>query len=145
VTETNDSTTHSETQDLQPINSRGMRQSASHSQGARILYLLQATWPGWVPATALAKISLQYNSRAFSLRRTGWIITSRVATVNGKKHGSFRLGPPETPRSAELRAQVRVGSKIDRNDVLEARPAAAPTANSFPEFGSLAPEKYGVD
>jgi hypothetical protein len=159
----NPSTARTELQDLQQDNSRGVvRQSASHSQRTRILHLLQATWPGWVPATALAKISLQYNSRVLDLRRAGWTITNRVATLNGQKHGSFLLGPPETPRSAELRAQVRVGPKIDRKDALEARPAAATlhsttvhgsqteatpgaTANSFPEFGSLGPERRYPD
>jgi hypothetical protein len=79
--------------------------SPSHTQRSAILHLLQAAQPGWVPAPALAKISLQYSARIFELRKEGWTISNRVVSVSGKKHGSFRLGPPETPRSAELRAR----------------------------------------
>jgi hypothetical protein len=129
-------------------------QDASHAQRTLILHLLQAAQPGWVPAPALARISLQYNARIFELRRAGWTISNRVATVGGKKHGSFRLGPPETPRSAELRVRVRgskansrlaheVSAAIDRDDDLEARRLAA--TPSFPQFGALVKESYGVD
>lgn len=83
-----------------------MIHSPNHTQRTAILNLLQVAEPGWVPAPALAKISLQYSARIFELRREGWTISNRVTTVNGKKHGSFRLGPPETPRSAELRAHT---------------------------------------
>ena len=77
----------------------------SATQRTAILQLLQAAEPGWVPAPALAQISLQYSARICELRRAGWLITNRVVAVKGKKHGSFRLGPPETPRSAELRTR----------------------------------------
>lgn len=82
----------------------------SATQRTAILYLLQAAQPGWVPAPALARISLQYSARIFELRRAGWLISNKVISVNGKKHGSFRLGPPETPRSAELRTKPMLPS-----------------------------------
>jgi hypothetical protein len=78
---------------------------APHNQEERILWTLQAAWPEWTPAPELAKISLQYSARIFSLRRRrGWLIANRVRTVNGKKHGEFRLGPQPVPSSQELRA-----------------------------------------
>jgi hypothetical protein len=77
---------------------------ARKSQGDRILWVLQAGWPNWVPAPELAKISLQYNARIFSLRRRrGWLIANRVRIVDGIKHGEFRLGSRPVPSSKELR------------------------------------------
>jgi hypothetical protein len=97
--------------------------SASQTQRSLILHLLQAAQPGWVPAPALARISLQYSARIHELRRAGWLISNKVATVNGKKHGSFRLGPPETSRNAELR----------------------PMQNFFFGGGELSPERHRDD
>ena len=80
---------------------------APHNQEQRILWALQAAWPNWVPAPALAKISLQYSARIFSLRRKkGWLIENRVRVVDGVKHGFFRLGPRPIPASKELRRQL---------------------------------------
>jgi hypothetical protein len=62
------------------------------SQEERILCLLQAAWPSWTPAPELARISLQYSARIFSLRRNGWLIENRVRVVDGVRHGEFRLG-----------------------------------------------------
>ncbi len=61
------------------------------SQEERILNLLLESWPGWVSALALSKLSLQYSARVFALRRKGWRIENKVETRNGVKHGSFRL------------------------------------------------------
>jgi hypothetical protein len=78
---------------------------APNNQEERILWVLQAAWPNWTPAPELAKISLQYSARIFSLRRRrGWLIDNRVRTVNGKKHGEFRLGSRPVPSNRELRA-----------------------------------------
>jgi len=72
----------------------------THTQEERVLWVLQSAWPNWVPAIALSNISLQYNARIFSLRRKGWQIANRTETINGQKHGSFRLGsPPKTSPS----------------------------------------------
>ena len=80
---------------------------APKNQEEKILWLLQSTWPGWVPAPQLARISLQYSARIFSLRRKkGWLIENRVRVVNGIKHGEFRLGPRPVPPSKELRVGV---------------------------------------
>jgi hypothetical protein len=79
-------------------------ESGGKSQEDRILWLLQAAWPNWTPATEIAKISLQYNARIFSLRRQkGWLIENHVRVVDGVKHGEFRLGPRPIPPSKELR------------------------------------------
>jgi hypothetical protein len=84
-----------------------MRQHStnSHTQEHKILWMLQAAWPIWTPAPELAKISLQYGRAVHSLRRQGWQIANRVRTVNGVKHGEFRLGTAAVPSSRELRAR----------------------------------------
>jgi hypothetical protein len=80
-----------------------MTDSPKH-QEERILWVLQSAWPNWVPAPELSRIALQYNSRIFSLRHHhGWLIANRVRTVDGVKHGEFRLGSRPVPSSAELR------------------------------------------
>jgi len=100
-----------------------MTHSETSTQRNLILKLLQsAAPPGWLPAPALARISVQYSARIYELRRAGWIISNKVVMVNGKKDGSFRLGPPKTPRSFELR---RRKSTVNR--------AASPAA-LFPEW-----------
>ena len=66
------------------------------SQEERILWQLSAAFPEWVPAPSLAKISLQYSSRIFSLRHKGWQIANRVEVRNGVKQGYFRLATPGT-------------------------------------------------
>ncbi|MGH9503832.1 MAG: hypothetical protein ACRD20_13345 [Terriglobales bacterium] len=78
-----------------------MSRKASHSE--RILNLLQASWPNWVPAPELAKISLQYSARIFSLRKH-FEIANKVEIRNGTKCGFFRLGSPPVPRSDVIRA-----------------------------------------
>ena len=76
------------------------------SQEERILNVLHAAWPGWVPAPQLAQISLQYSARIFSLRKR-FEISNRVEIVNGVRHGFFKLGPHPVPSNRELRAQRR--------------------------------------
>jgi hypothetical protein len=66
---------------------------ARPTQEDKILDLLRSSYPNWVSAPELASISLQYNARIFALRRRGWTILNKVKTVNGVKHGSFRLAP----------------------------------------------------
>ena len=61
------------------------------SQERRILNLLHATWPEWVPSSRLAQISLQYGARFFSLRKR-FEISNRVEIKNGVRLGFFRLG-----------------------------------------------------
>jgi hypothetical protein len=73
------------------------------SQEARILELLLRARGGWVPAPELAAVSLQYNTRAYSLRRLGLAIENRVETnQDGTKNGFFRLrtGSPCRPDGA---------------------------------------------
>jgi hypothetical protein len=76
----------------------------SRNQEDRILWVLQAAWPGWTPAPALAKISLQYSRAIHSLRhRDGWLIENRVRIVDGIKRGEFRLGSAPIASGQELR------------------------------------------
>ena len=78
----------------------------SLTQEERILNVLRAAWPEWVPAPQLAQISLQYSARIFSLRKR-YEISNRVEIVNGVRHGFFKLGPHPIPNNRELRAQRR--------------------------------------
>src|ERR1035438_3781556 len=73
------------------------------TQTEKILWMLQAAWPGWVPATAISKISLQYTSKIFLLRKSGFLIANRIKTVGRSKHSEYRLGSMPIPSSAELR------------------------------------------
>jgi hypothetical protein len=73
------------------------------SQEQRILWLLDAAWPNWVPSPELAKISLQYGSRIFALRKKGWAIVNRIEVVGGARYGFFRLGSRPVPSNKELR------------------------------------------
>jgi hypothetical protein len=96
------------------------------TQDERILNLLQAAWPNWIPAPELAKISLQYSARIFSLRKH-FVISNKVEIRNGTKCGYFRLGPPPVPRSQVIRQQkpvVEQSASLFGDDLPE----------SFPEY-----------
>jgi hypothetical protein len=83
------------------------------TQEQRVLMLLQSAYPCWVPAPALARISLQYCARIHSLRRKGWEIANKVEHKDGQKHGFFRLAQPMTypnPRKAAPDAASNKGS-----------------------------------
>ena len=104
--------------------------STRQTQESRVLMLLQATWPGWVPAPALAKISLQYSARIFSLRRRGWLIENRVQTRDGVRHGSFRLGSGsvtkpvpkqyESPSEQQCKSNAKADAKAMQEHPAEA-------------------------
>lgn len=101
------------------------------SQEGKILWLLQSAWPGWVPAPELAKISLQYSARIFSLRRRrGWLIENRVRTVDGKKHGEFRLGSKPVASSAELRRDAEPSPAPADSRALQEKQSRSPSPES---------------
>ena len=110
-----------------------MTAAKRRSQESKILWLLTAAWPSWVPSPSLAAISLQYNARIFSLRRQRWQIQSRVRIVDGKRLGEFRLGS-KSPG-------------VDRPP----RPVITPTAPIHADssrdslFGDLSPERWHRD
>jgi hypothetical protein len=98
------------------------------TQRDRILALL-VTARDWVPLPTIADCAAQYNARIFELRRLGFRIANRTKLVNGIKHSWFRLEPqPATATGLRARGSVE--------------PAAL---GSFPQFGSLVKESYGVD
>lgn len=100
---------------------------ARKTQESRILWLLQASWPNWVPAPELAKISLQYSRAIHSLRhRDGWLIENDIRTVDGKKHGFFKLGSRPVPPNKELRRTSNTASASGSNESL---------------FGDLSPDR----
>ena len=97
----------------------------------RVLWLLHATYPAWTPAPALARISLQYNARIFSLRRKGWQIANRVEYRDGKRFGYFRLAAPGTLPNPQR-------SK-NQSSTSEASMEASSGDGSL--FGDLAPDR----
>jgi hypothetical protein len=106
----------------------------NNTQENRILWLLSAAWPNWTPAPELAKISLQYNSRIFSLRRQkGWLIENRVCVEDGIRHGEFRLGSRPIPPSKELRRGA--GLSPDSHALNQKQGTES-------LFGDLRPERY---
>ena len=99
------------------------------SQRERILELLVAAHGNWVPLPSVQACGAQYNARVFELRRLGFRIVNRIRNVNGQRHSWFRL--------ESIPADVSSHREIEN--------LTAATASSFPEFGNLAPESYGVD
>jgi hypothetical protein len=95
-------------------------------QRDQILGLLIAARGDWVPLPKITDCAAQYNARIFELRGLGFRIANRTRLVNGTKHSWFRLEPqPSTATSPQ-----------------ERQPASA---YSFPEFGSLTPERWYPD
>jgi hypothetical protein len=81
--------------------------SGARTQEDRILWQLQASYPEWTPAPVLCRISLQYSSRIFSLRRKkGWQIENKVEIRDGVKHGFFRLATPGTFPNPTMREKT---------------------------------------
>ncbi len=99
------------------------------SQRRQILSVLSAARGGWVSLPKITECAAQYNARIFELRRLGFRITNRTREVDGRRQSWFRLESAPTGASSPRQTEdSRVG-----------------TVSSFPEFGSLAPESYGVD
>jgi hypothetical protein len=98
------------------------------SQRSQILGLLIAARGDWVPLLTIRDCAVQYNARIFELRRLGFRIENKIREVDGVRRSWFRLqSPPPVVNDSQT----------------EVTPGAA--ANSFPEFGKLAKESYGVD
>jgi hypothetical protein len=77
------------------------------TQDARTLRELESG--EWVEAPRLSKISLQYCRVIASLRKKQFVIENRVETVNGVRHGFYRLIQPRDARSqskADTKAHV---------------------------------------
>jgi hypothetical protein len=99
------------------------------TQRGEILELLIAASGDWVPLPKITDCAAQYNARIFELRRLGFRIANRTRLVSGTKHSWFRLEPQPAPcASPEARKSVQAANSA-----------------SFPQFGSLAKESYGVD
>lgn len=102
--------------------------SARDSQREEILALLMSARGGWVPVPLIAGRAAQYNARIFELRRSGYRILNRTEDVEGQKHSWFRL---------------ERGSDGKPPSVTDSSPSPS-VPSSFPEFGSLEPERYGA-
>jgi hypothetical protein len=97
------------------------------TQRSQILNLLVAARGDWVPLPKVQACAAQYNARVFELRRLGYRITNRTREVDGRRHSWFRL--------ESLPVDAKSHQKIEN--------LTAATVSSFPEFGNLAPERYG--
>jgi hypothetical protein len=106
------------------------------SQRERILELLLAARGNWVSLPQVQACAAQYNARVFELRRLGYRITNRIREVQGQRHSWFRL--ESLPISVGTLDNVSTQSNLSA-----AIPDLSETASSFPEFGNIAPERYG--
>ena len=98
------------------------------TQRSKILQLLTAARGAWVPLPQIVECAAQYNARIFELRRMGFRIPApRSKIVDGQKHTWYRIDLSTDTAAADLSAVL------------------SPSSITFPEFGSLAPESYGVD
>lgn len=115
---------------------------ARRSQEDRILWALEAAWPNWVPSPELARISLQYNARIFSLRRLkGWLIENRARIVGDKRHGEFRLGSVPVPSSKALRKSAAARTKpVEPVSGKDTR-RVPPTVEAKSLFGDITPDR----
>ena len=106
--------------------------AARANQRSRILGLLIAARGDWVSLLSIKAEACQYNARILELRRLGFQIENKIREIDGVRMSWFRIdaAPPKAP--SELSASPSVAT-------------APETASSFPEFGRMAPETYGVD
>ena len=102
------------------------------TQRSAILNLLISARGDWVSLLQIKREACQYNARLYELRRLGFRITNKIREIDGVRMPWFRLEslPPTFPVKPD-------GSEP------EAVTLQKPT--SFPQFGKLAPERYGVD
>jgi hypothetical protein len=104
---------------------KGSRSDHS-TQRAKILAELVSARGDWVPLYRVTQHAAQYNARVYELRRMGFVIRNRTREVDRVRHSWFRL--ERGPSEATL-----------------AHTESAPATPSFPTFGNLAKESYGVD
>ncbi len=86
---------------------------------------------GWVPLPEITNCAAQYNARIFELRRLGFRIENRTRKVNGQRHSWFRL-------------VSTVSDDRTRNFSTENTHGDPQAPATFPQFGDLQPEHYGV-
>jgi hypothetical protein len=98
------------------------------TQRGRILQVLIAARGDWVPLPKIMACAAQYNARVYELRRMGFAIRNRTRDVDGVRHSWFRLEAAQ-PEATLTRTES----------------TPAPDTPSFPTFGNLAKESYGVD
>lgn len=103
--------------------------SSRATQRGRILELLIATRGEWVPLPTIAECAAQYNARIHELRGLGFRIANRTKLENGVKHSWYRLESQTPPAGAPQ----------------EKKPPMFTTNYSFPQFGSMEPERRYPD
>jgi hypothetical protein len=102
------------------------------NQQSRILGLLVAGGD-WASLLAIKECAAQYNSRIFELRRLGFRIANKIREVEGMRMSWFRLESPSPPALSTADASP------------QPKEISPEKASSFPWFGTLARERYGVD
>jgi hypothetical protein len=107
----------------------GVLESSSKTQRAAILRVLTDANGAWIPLPTILELRIsQYGARIFELRGLGHRIENKSEWRAGRRHSWFRLeqGPDsKTPSVTNTSLSHSVPS-------------------SFPEFGSLEPERYGA-
>jgi|ERR1035438_10069137 hypothetical protein len=96
------------------------------NQCSKILGLLIAAHGSWVSLLDIKECGAQYNARIYELRRLGFGIENRISEVDGVRKSWFRLKSIPTSVNAS-----------------QAKSAPPAKESSFPQFGDLAPERYG--
>jgi hypothetical protein len=100
------------------------------TQRGKILELLISARGQEVPLPKIVACTAQYNARISELRELGFRIPPpRGERVEGQVHTWYR--PVSTPRIERIKAGPATGVQVN--------------TGSFPEFGNLAKEAYGVD
>jgi len=99
------------------------------TQRSRLLALLQSRRGQWVPLPEILSLGFsQFGARILELRRSGHAILNKTEHRAGKVVSWYRLEskPPQEKKIEQIRHTL-------------------PGSCSFPEFGPLAKESYGVD
>jgi hypothetical protein len=98
------------------------------TQGASLLSFFQSHHDEWISLTEILKLNIaQFGARILELRRDGHIIRNKTEHRDGKVFSWYRL---ETSRAHAPRPL--------QSETTGHQPS------TFPEFGILEPERYGV-
>lgn len=69
----------------------------ARTQRGRILALLIEARGQWVAGPQIFRLAAQYSARIHELRKLGFRIENKTATVDGQRHSWFRLVPRLSP------------------------------------------------
>jgi hypothetical protein len=102
--------------------------SPRRTQGASLLSFFESRHDEWISLTEILKLNIaQFGARILELRRDGHIIRNKTEHRDGKVFSWYRLETSRAHPPTPLRSET-----------------TGHQPNTFPEFGSLEPERYGV-